>query len=128
MNAQIEIRNGVTVRVLALGPVLLSLPAGSGPFRFIDFRVPGGSGYTRVSVGSTGQFTFAPGTGTNFVEKITLAKSGGGYVDLSRVADGFAFSPGESTGSRSHIDLIAPDDSVWRITIAADGQFNFAKQ
>lgn len=122
-----QLRNGYTVRASAWGSVILPLPAGNGPFRFLDFEVPNG-GFARVSVSSTGEWRISPGTGNNSVSRIDFEVPGGGFAGFAHDGIGFAPVDGVSTGARPHLDLYDPEGSVWRVTVDVTGQFNFAKQ
>lgn len=123
----IDLRHGYTVRVGANGPVLLAIPSGTGPFRFVDFVIPSG-GFARVSVSASGAWSITQGTGTNYVARIDFLIPGGGAIGFSHDGTGFVQSVGSEVGAVSHFDFYDSDESVWRVSVDAQGQFQFSKQ
>jgi hypothetical protein len=123
----ISLRHGYTVRVSANGPVVLALPAGNGPFRFVDFVIPGG-GFARVSVSTSGAWLISPGTGNNFVERLDFDVPGGGAIGFLHDGGGFVPAVGIEESARAHFDFYDASDAVWRVSVDATGQFQFSKQ
>lgn len=110
------IRQGMTLRVRARGPVILPVPVGStGPFAFIDVLL--GSGYVRVSPDPLAMgLKFSTGTGTNAVERLDFTKPNGETLGAIMAAGpGFAWTVGDEDNAIPYLDLRRDNGTILRI-------------
>lgn len=124
-----SVRPGMTIRIIARGPIIVPLPSGDGPFDFIDFRDPTGGAFHRLSV-EDGAPKHKQGTGMNFVEYIDLVKPDQSAAVRFMIGTNQGFrsvGDGSLVGAREFI-AFKSGSSVFRIKARNDGSYYLEQQ